>query len=290
MPKVILLPVSGTDADREVFTAALSIARQFDAHLLALHVRPDVQRDIAALSASDGGMSAGIDTMMEQMESTADAREKAASDAWHAFCAQNKLAAAQAPGPAGVTSEWVSETGTETDWLAEYGRTADLIVVGRGDDSWGPDYTLMEAALMETGKPVLVASGVSASTPPMDGIVGIAWKDTREAGRAVLAAMPFLEAARQIVVFVVPTGDDDSDKSRLRLVRMLRWHNPNVSIQSLSAGDGSAVDVLLEAAAQAGCGLLVMGGYGHGRLREAVFGGFTRTVLESAPLPVLMSH
>ncbi|MBN8901048.1 MAG: universal stress protein, partial [Rhodospirillales bacterium] len=48
--------------------------------------------------------------------------------------------------------------------------------------------------------------------------------------------------------------------------------------------------VLLEAAAELGCGLLVMGGYGHGRLREAVFGGFTRAVLQAAPMPVLMAH
>jgi nucleotide-binding universal stress UspA family protein len=291
VPKVILLPVSGTHADADVFAAALIVAKRFDAHLVALHVRPDVQRDIAALSASDGGMSAGIDTMMEQMEANADTREKSASDAWHAFCEQNKIPAADTPVQGGVTSEWVSETGTETDWLAEYGRTADLIVVGRGDDSWGPDYVLMEAALMETGKPVLVVPAPPpAGMPPMDGIAGIAWTDTKEAAGAVLAAMPFLRSAGHVIVFVVPADGGDTDKSHLRLVRMLRWHNPNVSIQSLGAGDSTPVAVLLDAAAKASCGLLVMGGYGHGRLREAVFGGFTRSVLESAPLPVLMSH
>ena len=149
----------------------------------------------------------------------------------------------------------------------------------------------MEAALMDTGKPVLVAArGVSVEAPPLGGVVGIAWKDTREAGGAVLAAMPFLRAASQIIVFIVPEGSDDGDKSHLRLMKMLRWHNANVSIQSLSAGDSAPVAVLLDAAVKAGCGLLVMGGYGHTRLREAVFGGFTRAVLESAPLPVLMAH
>jgi nucleotide-binding universal stress UspA family protein len=288
VPKVILLPVSGSHADQAVFTAALTIAKRFDAHLVALHVRPDVQHDIAALTASDGGMSAGIDTMLEQMESNADTREKAASDAWHAFCVQNKIAAAEAPAGPGVTAEWVMEVGADADWFAEYGRTADLIVVGRGDESWGPDYVLMEAALMDTGKPVLVVSAATG-TPPMDGVVGIAWKDTKEAAGAVLAAIPFLKTARQVIVFIVPEGDDEN-KSHLRLARMLRWHNPNVSIQSLKAEHGSPVEVLLSAATKATCGLLVMGGYGHGRLREAVFGGFTRSVLEAAPLPVLMAH
>jgi nucleotide-binding universal stress UspA family protein len=287
MPRIVLLPVSGTTADPEVFAMALTVARSFAAHLVALHVRPDVRRDIASLASSDGGMTAGIDTLLEQMEADADTREQAASDAWHAFCSQNNIAGAEAPGATGVTAEWVSEVGTEADWLAEYGRTADLIVVGRGEAKWGPDFVLMEAALMDTGKPVLIAPRTAGTA--LNGVVGIAWKDTRESAGAVRAALPFLQAASQVVVFIVPEGDD-GDKSHLRLVRMLRWHNPNITIQSLSSADQAPVALLLAAAAKAGCGLLVMGGYGHTRLREAVFGGFTRAVLEAAPLPVLMAH
>jgi nucleotide-binding universal stress UspA family protein len=291
MPRIVLLPVSGSPADQEVFATALTVARSFGSHLIALHVRPDVRRDIASLAASDGGMTAGIDTILERMESDADTREKAASDGWHVFCSQNEIADAETPRENGVTSEWMSEVGTEADWLAEYGRTADLIVVGRGEEKWGPDYVLMEAALMDTGKPVMIAPRTAGATAaPMNGIVGIAWKNTREAAGAVRAAMQFLQAAGQVILFIVPESADDRDKSHLRLVRMLRWHNPNITIQSLSHGDRGPVPVLLEATAKAGCGLLVMGGYGHTRLREAVFGGFTRAVLESAPLPVLMAH
>src|SRR4029079_4192110 len=110
-------------------------------------------------------------------------------------------------------------------------------------------------------------------------------KTPREAAGAVRAAMPFLKAASQVVVFVVPEGDD-GDKSHLRLARMLRWHNINVTIQSLSGEGQTPVALLLAAAVKANCGLLVMGGYGHTRLPEAVFGGFTRAVLETAALPV----
>ncbi len=291
MPKIVLLPVSGSPADAAVFAAALETARLFDSHLVALHVRPDVRRDIASLAASDGGMSSGIDTMTDRMEAEADAREKAASDSWHAFCSQNGVQIADTPSAKGVTSEWAGEIGTEADWLAEYGRAADLIVVGRGEPEWGPNYATMEAALMDTGKPVLIAAAHTGGTAaPLNGVVGIAWKDTREAAGAVRAAMPFLRAASQVIVLVVPEDDEDGEKSHVRLARMLRWHNPNVTIQALRENGRSAVDVLLEAAARAGCGLLAMGGYGHTRLREAVFGGFTRAVLRAAPLPVLMVH
>ncbi len=285
MPRVVLLPVSGTTADPEAFAMALTVARSFDSHLVALHVRPDVRHDVASLASSDGGMTAGIDTLMEQMETDADTREKTASDAWHTFCSQNNIAG---EGTNGLTAEWVSEVGTEADWLAEYGRTADLIVVARGEEKWGPDYVLMEAALMDTGKPVLIAPR-TAGGAPLNGVVGIAWKDTREAAGAVRASMPFLRAARQVVVFIVPEGDD-GDKSHLRLVRMLRWHNANITIQSLQGGHDAPAALLKDAAVKANCGLLVMGGYGHTRLREAVFGGFTRAVLEQAPMPVLMAH
>jgi nucleotide-binding universal stress UspA family protein len=291
MPKVVLLPVSGSTADAEVFATALTVARTFDSHLIALHVRPDVRRDIASLAASDGGMSAGIDTMMEKMESDADAREKTALESWKTFCTKNGVSVADTPGKSGVTAEWANETGTEADWVAEYGRTVDLIVVGRGEEEWGPDYALMEAALMDTGRPVLIAPRASTvPLAPLTAVVGIAWKDKREAAGAVRAAMPFLRAAGHVTVFTVPESDGEADKSHLRLTKMLRWHNANVSMQALLEHSRPPVSVLLDAAVQAGCGMLVMGGYGHTRLREAVFGGFTRAVLQSAPMPVLMVH
>ncbi len=270
---------------------ALTVARAFNSHLIALHVRPDPRADVASLAASDGGMISGIDTMLTQMETDAAAREKAASDAWHTFCSQNNIPAADTPANKEVTSEWATETGTEADWLAEYGRTAELTVVGRGEEKWGPDYVLMEAALMDTGNPVMIAPrAADAGVAPLNGIVGIAWKDTREAACAVRAAMPFLRASAQVIVFIVPENDAVEDKSHLRLAKMLRLHNASVSIQSLSGDDRAPAAVLLEAAVKAGCGLLVMGGYGHTPLREAVFGGFTRAILEAAPLPVLMAH
>jgi nucleotide-binding universal stress UspA family protein len=291
MPKVVLLPVNGSTADADVFAAALAVGRAFESHFVALHVRPDVKRDIAGLAASDGGMASGIDSMISTMEADAGTREHGASEAWHAFCAQNDIAITDDPSAKGLTSEWVSEVGTEADWIAEYGRTADLIVVGRGEESWGPDYVLMEAALMDTGKPALIAAPSATGEPSsLTGVIGIAWKDTREAAGAVRAALPFLRAATHVTIFTVPDSEDESDKSVLRLAKMLRWHNPNVTVQPLLEHTRPAVEVLLDAATQAGCGLLVMGGYGHSRLREAVFGGFTRTVLESAPLPVLVAH
>lgn len=320
MPRVVLVLVRGGAADEDVFAMALAMGRPDGAHFVMLHTRPDVVRDIAALAGADGGgMGAGIDTMMNQMEDDADTREQGAEHAWRAFCARNGIAIADQPSngqpstgqpstaqhtgegsSAGqpMTAEWVSEIGAEDQWLAVHGRTVDLIVVGRGEADQETDFALMEAALMDTGKPVVIAPrGMAGMAVPKgmpggmpQGIVGIAWRDTPEAAGAVHAALPWLRAATDVIIFAVTEDEEETDKSPLRLARMLRWHNPRVAVRVVLREGRSAATVLLEAAAKAGCGLLVMGGYGHGALRQAMFGGFTRDVLEAAPMPVLMAH
>jgi len=288
MPKIILLTATGTPADASVFATALAAARLFDGHLIVLHVRPDVRREIAAMASADMGMAVGLDGTIAHMEEEADLRERAADAAWRAFSAANGVKLAERPCASTVTYEWVAETGITDDWLAEYGRVADLVVVGREREGGVLSLGLMEAALMETGKPVLIAPAV----PPagLDGTIAIAWKNTREAAGAISAALPFFHWAARVIVFAVEEDGEVADKSPLRLANSLRWQNPNVSIQVLRRDGRAPVAVLLEAVAKAGCNLLVMGGYGHTRLREAVFGGFTRAVLEQAPVTVLMAH
>ena len=287
MPKVLLLPVTGTPADAPVLQAALAVGRLFDGHLVALHVRHDVQRDIAAMASADMGLATGLQDMIDRMERDADKRAEAAYAGWHTLCSSNGIVDAARPGPAGMTAEWRTEIGDQADWLAEHGRTCDLIVVGRTNDGDIGSEAVIEQALMQTGKPVLL---VGATADSLAGTIAIAWKDSREAAGAVAAALPFIRLGSRVIVFTVSEDDDDTDTSVDRLVGALRWHNPNTEARTIRPNGKSAVDALLGGAVEAGCGLLVMGGYGHTRLREAVFGGFTRSVLEHAPLPVLIAH
>lgn len=291
MPKLILLPLTGVEADRATEATAIALGQAFGAHLTGLHVRRDVRRDIAALASADMGMGTGLDAIMNRMEEDVANREQNAERTWRDACAKAGISLAEQPNAQAVaTFEFASETGEETDWLAEYGRAADLIVVGRVREADMLDIDLMEAALMDTGRPVLIAAETGA--PVLDGTVAIAWKNTREAAGAVAAALPFIRRAKRVIVFSVEEEDapDLVEKSHLRLVRALRWHNPNTGSQVLRHESRPAVRVLLDALAREKCDLLVMGGYGHTRLREAVLGGFTRAVLEEAPVPVLMAH
>lgn len=288
MPKLILLPVSGTNDDASVFATALGAARLFDSHLVALHVRPDIQREVATMASTDMGMSTGLDSLITSLEAQADAREQAGAKAWAAFRLANNIPITDAPGTQGITGEWRTEIGHESDWIAEYGRTSDLIVAGRGREGGGVALDVLEAALMDSGKPLLIAP----NSPParLDGVVAVAWKNTRESAKAVAAAIPFIRKASSVVILAIQeTQEAETDSSPARLARALRWHN-SVQVKSLRPDGAEPVEVMLRAATEIQATLLVMGGYGHTRLREAVFGGFTRTVMENAPIPVLMAH
>lgn len=289
MPKLILLPVRGRASDVPAYVTALAAASLFDGHIVALHIRPDVQRDVAALAAADMGMATGLEATLTRLENEANVREQAAAAAWRDFAGRNAIILADRPGSPGLSTEFLTETGNEADWVAEHGRLADLVVAGRGESGSGLD--VIEAALLDTGKPVLIAAATApASGPALDGTVAIAWKNSREAAAAVSAALPFIRRARRVVIFTVDEGVDPPDRSPAHLAHALRWHNDDVVVKLLSKDTRAPAAALLAAAASTGCDLLVMGGYGHARLREAVFGGFTLAVLDDAPLPVLMAH
>jgi nucleotide-binding universal stress UspA family protein len=100
--------------------------------------------------------------------------------------------------------------------------------------------------------------------------------------------MPFLARAKDIVVLTVDEDEGRGDDVN-RLVGALAWHDFPVRAERLISGPPGAVETLLDAASTR-AGLLIMGGYGHSRLREWVFGGFTKRILAAAPLPVLIAH
>ena len=120
--------------------------------------------------------------------------------------------------------------------------------------------------------------------------VVIAWKPTPEAARAVTAAMPFLSMAREIVIMTVAENETTiQEEGADRLMANLRWDGFAASVRRLKPGPPGAAETSL-AAAREQAALLVMGGYGHSRLREWIFGGFTQRVLRSAEVPVLIAH
>ena len=121
----------------------------------------------------------------------------------------------------------------------------------------------------------------------------IAWTETRESVRAVGDAMPLLRGAEQVTVLRIgPAHEIGDDQSRLtrNLVHHLQRHDIPAKTSYIASGQIGTSDLILSHAADIGCDLLVMGGYGHSRTRELVLGGVTHDVLQHMTMPVLMSH
>lgn len=182
--------------------------------------------------------------------------------------------------------------------FAQQALYADLLVLGQHDPSSTPSdgvpFDFVESVMVASGKPALVLP--YAAVPAMIGeTVVIAWKPTREAARAVSAAVSLLRRARRVHVLSWSDEDERQDESaiggdRLDLGSYLKlcgvvatWHREGKEPEAMG-------ELLLSRAFDLEADLLVMGCYGHSRAREWVLGGTSRTVLQSMTLPVLMAH
>ena len=288
MIKTILVPATGTDLDRAVFASALAVARPFAAHLDFLHVRVDAM-SVAMTATSEGGtvMMGGL---LERLEAEGEEREMRSRRIFDEFCAGERLAISDSPpGPAEPSAQWLRQMGREPYWIAEYGRAADLIVIGRSLEGEGTAPETIETALLDSGRPVLIPPAEATMTALPETVI-IAWKATREAAHAATAAAPFLDLAKDIHIVTVAESDDLSSEEGSQLMTNLRWRGLRVSAERLQPLGRTAADVLIDAAVERQA-LLVMGGYGRSQLREWIFGGFTRHVLQTAAaVPVLIAH
>ncbi|MGH7119473.1 MAG: universal stress protein [Acetobacteraceae bacterium] len=285
MPRFILVPATGADSDASVFATALAVARVWAGHLKFLHVHADV--DAILMTIAGTGIMATTEIAAHLEQDIAE-RHQRAERMVRDFCAREEVLFDDMPGSNRASAEWRVETGDEEAWLATQGRVADLIVVGRACDAGVATMDLLEAALLQTGRPMVIA----AAKPPRieAGTIAIAWKDTREAARAVAASLPFVAKAARVIIFSVEEDTTGHELSGNRLAQALRWHNPEVTLQGLVPDNRAPVDTLLDAAGSFQANLLVMGAYSHSRTREVMFGGFTRRVLRGADLPVLMAR
>jgi nucleotide-binding universal stress UspA family protein len=296
MIKTILVAATGNQSDAATFAAALAIARPCAAHLDVLHVRLDAISVAVAMTtdAGSGVMTAGI---IEQLEQDSHEREAKAREIFTRFCASAGLVETTAPASDGAqmpSAEFHVETGDEPRWMATYGVASDLIVAPRASGEDVAARSILETVLLDSGRPVLIPA--ASAMPANFERIAIAWKPTPQAARAVAAAMPLLARAKEVVVITVEepaaarAGEHPGEHHEAdRLVRNLAWHGIAATTAALQPGPAGAGATLL-AGARDRADLLVMGGYGHSRLREWVFGGVTQLVLADAPLPVLIAH
>jgi nucleotide-binding universal stress UspA family protein len=175
-----------------------------------------------------------------------------------------------------------------------FGRIArrfDLSIVGQTErDEAVPDDLIIESALFDSGRPVIVVPYIQKQRLKLDRVL-VGWDGGRNAARAIADALPFLNRAKVIDIVIVTTGRSKSDEvPGADIGHHLARHGVKVEIQKLVAPDVDVPNAILSYAADTSADFLVMGGYGHSRLREFVLGGATRGILTSMTIPVLISH
>ncbi len=195
-------------------------------------------------------------------------------------------------GPASLRTELVeidSIPGEARYELACLARHFDMTIMSQPRERSGEDSLMAEAALFESGRPVLFVPRVQTRAPKFNKIV-VAWDGSRTSARALADAQSLLEKAGAIdVISIADPRLGYKELPGFNITRHLSRHGVNAELKRLPMS-GDIGETLLSYAADANADLLVMGAYGHSRLREFVLGGTTRTMLQSMTLPVLMSH
>jgi len=196
-----------------------------------------------------------------------------------------------------VAGTWLEPSGADAaEAFVRQARCADLVVMGTLEaaataGSMIPS-GLTEAVLLRSGRPLLLMPPQVQCWEADVGNVVVGWNGSAHSARAVSAALPWMRAARHVHVLVARRAGEASEVDGLELHGALARHGIEATMHR-DSGDGPGDDAglrLARLAEEVGAGMVVMGGYGHGRLQEQVWGGATATMLRSAPLPVLMAH
>ena len=285
--KSILVPVAGSDVGRAALEAAFVLAREFDAHIEGLNVSTE-RAEIQLFRQSQLDKSAHLEAL-KALETQAAEKVEEARRLFDDFIAQKGIDVSDDPADSGhPTVSWQVAVGRGSDVVGQVGGGFDLVVVSLPTaEPEQPSRETLEAAVFNTGRPVLLAPANLPETLARSIVVG--WNRSVQAGRAVFAAMPFLTRAERVQIVTVATGAKRGP-SHLDIARNLAWHGINAQVKEIPPDQRPVGEVLLAEADDFGADLLVMGAYSESRLRERIVGGVTRQILSRAALPVLMAR
>jgi len=260
-------------SSRTVGPYATSLAALFEAHLTATMLVHDPITSVTWPEASIPLLTSVIEITREEARQTLEA-----------FATTSRALGIT------VETEVIEVTlGLPGRALGPLARRFDLAVIEQPNPDAQNDREIMaESVLFESGRPALIVPYV-ALTPFRLETVLIAWDGSATAARALGDAMPFLARAKQVEILTVADEPSEAEASGQQMVRHLERHGVAAQFRGLPRADGVA-STLLSHAFDAQADLMVMGGYGHSRMREFILGGATREVLETMTLPVLMSH
>ena len=287
--KKIFAPIQNIDTAETALKAAIALARRHKGHIDALHIRqrPNVP--------AGGYYPVGVIFVDEHLAELKEALDAEAARLKEIFDRVMKahgvqvVASAAHRDDAGATACWRDQQGILPFDLSAAARVADIIVFGRGAGDLGyPDANLIEEAIFQSGRPVVIAPAAKFERTPRR--ILVAWNGGREAARALSSAMPLFEetdAALVLSVGRIPSDMEGPEKA----AELLRLHGVKAEARRRTPENNEPnEEELLEAAREWRADLIVMGAYSHSRWRELVLGGFTRKLLKQTEFPLFLAH
>lgn len=251
------------------------LAARFAAHVSGLYVR----RPFQAPAFTDAGPA--MDSLYRTYENAVKADEAIATAAFR-----------DSIGRTSLSSEWRVANGLAEEVVAAHARYADLVVVGQAEPDAAATTTpsnLAETVAMAGERPVLIVPHIGAVKPPGKTVM-LCWNGTREAARAATGALPILKAADNTIILLIDPRNDGDEQPGAGIARWLARHGVKAVAQRDTAAGSDVGGVILSRAADHDADLIVMGLYGHSRMREWVLGGASRTLLASMTVPLFVAH
>jgi nucleotide-binding universal stress UspA family protein len=283
--KDLMVLLDPTEQGSKRLAIAAAFAQRHGAHLKGLCLAEAVTPVEPVAMTADayafgGGMSAFLDELRGE-------RARRIAPLEEAF--RNRLARD------GLSGEWVLAEGIAGAAALAHARLSDLIIAGQTDPAGGPDRPYVnpiEEIMLASGRPLLVVP-CYGDFPICGETVLVGWTETREATRAVHDALPILAAAKSVTVLAIGAEHGEGGAGEVpagEIAAHLARHGVHASAAETVTGGISPADVLLNYASDTGADLMIVGGYGHSRVRELTLGGVTRSLLQHMTVPVLFSH
>lgn len=270
----LLVWVNNTDNATSTIKVAQGLANRLGTHLTGLYVEPFLNVPVYS------GIEAAVSTAaIAELERSIQARHRETRKHFETLT----------DGHDGGVS-WLSITGDSARVISEVAPNHDLVIVGQpGQESEDSHVrSTIDRVAIECGRPMLVVPG-NIENADFGKRILVAWNGKRESARAVHDALPFLKKAEVVdVVAVNPDLDDDIPCADIAM--HLSRHGVNVDTEKAHSGKNDVSHCLQTLATTYAADMIVMGAYGHSRLREMILGGTTRDMIDTASIPVLMSH
>ncbi len=278
--KTVLVHCNDLSRVERVVASGVQLAEQFQAHLIGLSVSPPI------LIVPTGTPGVPDTVVIDERRQAYRKHNPEMQAAFESAVRGRSLVAEWREADAGGS--------TVVDVVLRHARAVDLIVAPQADTQWSgsPHLDVADRLAMESGRPVLIVPNEGLCTGFGEKVLA-AWNAEREAARAIFDALPLLQRAKKVqVVWVNPQSEGGTADAvpAADICEALARHGVKCEATQAIRPRANVGRTLLEHAVESGADLLVMGCYGHSRLREFVLGGATRHVLDHMSIPVLMSH